>query len=92
MKNTPNPELAYAWINFLTSPAYFTQWITKPGPNQELAVPGNTAAVRALAQSAANGLLAGPLLAYKGKVALQTGIAPKDLKKWTELWEDVKAS
>jgi spermidine/putrescine transport system substrate-binding protein len=92
VKDTPNLDLAYAWVNFLTSPQYFTQWITKPGPNQELAVPVNTAAVRALPQNAADELLAGPLLEYKGKVALQTGISPKDLKKWTELWEDVKAS
>ena len=41
VKDTPNLDLAYAWINFLTSPAYFTQWITKPGPNEELAVPVN---------------------------------------------------
>jgi spermidine/putrescine transport system substrate-binding protein len=92
VKNTPNPDLAYAWVNFLTSPEYFTQWITNPGPNQELAVPVNEAAVQALPPSAANALLAGELLDYKGKVALQTGIAPRDLKKWTELWEDVKAS
>jgi spermidine/putrescine-binding protein len=92
VKNTPNPDLAYAWVNFLTSPAYFTQWITKPGPNQELAVPVNAAAVTALPQSASTKLMAGPLLGYKGKIALQTGISPKDLKKWTQLWEDVKAS
>jgi spermidine/putrescine-binding protein len=92
VKNTPNPDLAYAWVNFLTSPAYFTQWITKPGPNQELAVPVNAAAVTALPQSASAKLMAGPLLGYKGKIALQTGISPKDLKKWTQLWEDVKAS
>jgi spermidine/putrescine-binding protein len=92
VKDTPNPDLAYAWVNFLTSPAYFTQWITKPGPNQELAVPVNAAAVQALPQSASAKLMAGPLLGYKGKIALQTGISPKDLKTWTQLWEDVKAS
>ena len=41
VKDTPNLDLAYAWINFVTSPEYFVQWITKPGPNQELAVPVN---------------------------------------------------
>jgi spermidine/putrescine transport system substrate-binding protein len=92
VKNTSHLDLAYAWVNFLTSPAYFTQWINKPGPNQELAVPVNTAAVKALPQSAADALLAGPLLNYKGKVALQTGIASAQLKRWTQLWEDVKAS
>lgn len=92
VQNTPHLDLAYAWVNFLTSPAYFTQWITKPGPNQELAVPVNADAVKALPQAAADKLMAGPLLSYKGKVALQTGIAPAALKKWTQLWEDVKAS
>ncbi|GAB0118007.1 ABC transporter substrate-binding protein [Acidisoma sp. 7E03] len=92
VKNTPNEALAYAWINFLTSPDYFVQWITHPGPNQELAVPVNMAAVKALPQAAADKLMAGPLLNYQGKVALQTGISPKALKKWTQLWEDVKAA
>ena len=91
VKNTPNPDLAYAWVNFLTSPDYFTQWITNPESNQELAVPVNEAAVQALPEDVANALLAGELLDYEGPVALQTGITPKDLKKWTELWEDVKA-
>jgi spermidine/putrescine-binding protein len=92
VQNTPHLDLAYAWVNFLTSPAYFTQWITKPGPNQELAVPVNADAVKALPQAAADKLMAGPLLSYTGKVALQTGISPQALKKWTQLWEDVKAS
>ncbi|MCB8882036.1 extracellular solute-binding protein [Acidisoma cellulosilytica] len=92
VSKTPHLDLAYAWINFLTSPAYFTQWIGSPGPNQELAVPVNTDAVKALPQAAADKLMAGPLLNYKGKVALQTGISPAALKKWTQLWEDVKAS
>ncbi|MBW4022687.1 MAG: extracellular solute-binding protein [Proteobacteria bacterium] len=92
VKNTPHLDLAYAWINFLTSPQYFVQWITKPGPNQELAVPVNTAAVKALPQSASDKLMAGPLLTFKGPVALQTGISPAALKTWTQLWEDVKAS
>jgi spermidine/putrescine transport system substrate-binding protein len=92
VKNTPHPDLAYAWVNFLTSPDYFSQWIGHPGPNQQLAVPVNAAAVKALPASAADKLMAGPLLGYSGQVALQTGITPKDLKKWTQLWEDVKAS
>jgi spermidine/putrescine-binding protein len=92
VKHTPHPDLAYAWVNFATGVPYFTQWITKPGPNQELAVPVNTAAVKALPQSASDALLAGQLLGFKGRAALQTGIAPKELKKWTELWEDVKAA
>ena len=55
-------------------------------------MPVNADAVKALPQAAADKLMAGPLLSYEGKVALQTGIAPKALKKWTQLWEDVKAS
>jgi hypothetical protein len=57
-----------------------------------LAVPVNIAAIDALPKSAADSLLAGPLIEYKGKVALQTGIPPKQLKKWTQMWEEVKAS
>jgi spermidine/putrescine transport system substrate-binding protein len=92
VKNAPHLDLAYAWVNYLTSKEYFVEWITKPGPNQELAVPVNIAAIDALPKSAADSLLAGPLIEYKGKVALQTGIPPKQLKKWTQMWEEVKAS
>ena len=53
VKDAPNPELAYKWINFMTSKEYFTHWITKPGPNQQLAVPVNTGAVEALPKDAA---------------------------------------
>jgi len=92
VKDTPNLDLAYAWINFLTSPAYFVQWITKPGPNQELAVPVNQQVVKALPQAASDKLMAGRLLGYTGKVALQAGLSAADLKRWTQLWEEVKAS
>jgi spermidine/putrescine transport system substrate-binding protein len=92
VKDAPNLELAYAWINFVTSPAYFVQWITKPGPNQELAVPVNQQAVKALPQAASDKLMAGRLLGYMGKVALQAGLSAADLKRWTQLWEEVKAS
>ncbi|HTW26443.1 MAG TPA: extracellular solute-binding protein [Acetobacteraceae bacterium] len=92
VRDAPHADLAYAWINFATSTPYFTQWITHPGPNQELAVPVNTDAIKALPEAAANKLLAGPLVAYRGPIALQAGIAPAALKKWTELWEEVKAS
>ena len=92
VKQTPHLDLAYAWVNYLTSPAYFTQWITHPGQNQQLAVPINVAAVQALPASAAESLMALPLMQVKGRVALQTGIAPAQLKKWTQLWEDVKAA
>ncbi len=92
VKDTPHPGLAYAWVNYLTSKEYFVEWITKPGANQQLAVPVNASAIEALPKPAADSLMAGPLLQYKGKVALQTGISPKQLKKWTQMWEDVKAS
>jgi spermidine/putrescine transport system substrate-binding protein len=91
-KDAPNPGLAYDWVNFLTSTEYFVQWISHPGPNQQLAVPVNRDAIRALPPEAANKLLAGPLLQYTGPVALQTGVPPSALKKWTELWEEVKAA
>ncbi len=91
-KDAPHPDLAYAWLNFVTSTEYFVDWISHPGPNQELAVPVNLAAIAALPKTAADSLLAGQLVQYTGPVALQTGIAVSQLKKWTELWEEVKAS
>ena len=91
VKDAPHPDLAYKWINFLTSKKYFVHWISKPGPNQELALPVNTAAVKALPKSAANKLQAGKLISYSGPAAFQAGIPLDRLQQWTQLWEEVKA-
>lgn len=91
VKDAPNPELAYKWINFMTSKKYFTHWISHPGPNQQLAVPVNTAAVAALSKQDADKLQAGRLTNYTGPAAFQAGIPLDRLKQWTQLWEEVKA-
>jgi spermidine/putrescine-binding protein len=91
VKDAPNADLAYKWINFMTSKDYFTHWITKPGPNQQLAVPVNTGAVDALPKDAATKLSAGKLINYSGPAAFQAGVPLDRLQKWTQLWEEVKA-
>lgn len=91
VKDSPNPELAYEWINFMTSEKYFVHWITKPGPDQQLAVPVNTAAVKALPKEAAAKLQAERLIDYKGPAAFQAGVPVDRLAEWTKLWEEVKA-
>ena len=91
VKNAPNPDLAYKWINFMTSKEYFTHWISTPGPNQQLAVPVNTAAVEALPKDASTKLSAGKLINYSGPAAFQAGIPLDRLQQWTQLWEEVKA-
>jgi spermidine/putrescine-binding protein len=91
VKDAPNADLAYKWINFMTSKEYFTHWITKPGPNQQLAVPVNTGAVDALPKDAATKLSAGKLINYSGPAAFQAGVPLDRLQKWTQLWEEVKA-
>ncbi len=90
-KNAPHLDLAYAWINFLTSVEYFHHWISQPGPNQQLAVPVNGAAVDALSASDQDKLSAKALIDFKGKAAFQAGIPLDTLKEWTQLWEEVKA-
>ncbi len=92
VRDTPRLDLAYAWVNFATSKEYFVQWISHPGPRQQLAVPGNTAAIDALPKASAAALLAEPLTHNTGRVALQTGVPPATLKRWTQMWEDVKAA
>jgi spermidine/putrescine transport system substrate-binding protein len=91
VKDAPNPDLAYRWINFMTSKRYFTHWISQPGPNQQLAVPVNTAAVDALGKADAEKLQAGRLIDYQGKAAFQAGVPLDRLQQWTQLWEEVKA-
>lgn len=91
VKDAPNPDLAYKWINFMTSKKYFTHWISQPGPNQQLAVPVNSAAVAALPEEASNKLSAGRLTGYTGPAAFQAGIPLDRLNEWTQLWQEVKA-
>lgn len=90
--NAPEQSLAYKWINFYTSKQYFTHWITHPGPNQELALPVNVDAVKALPASAKTKLEAEAILNFKGKIVFQSGIPLQTLNQWTQLWEQVKAS
>lgn len=92
VRKTKKRDLAYAWINFMTSPAFFTPWITSPGPNQQLAVPVNLEAVKELPPAAAAKLMAGPIIDSKTKIAMQAGISTEALRKWTALWEVVKVS
>jgi spermidine/putrescine transport system substrate-binding protein len=91
VKDAPDVDLAYKWINFMTSKKYFVHWISHPGPNQQLAVPVNTAAVEALPADASDKLSAGKLLTYTGPAAFQAGIPLDRLQQWTQLWEEVKA-
>jgi spermidine/putrescine-binding protein len=91
VKDAPDIDLAYKWINFMTSKKYFVHWISQPGPNQQLAVPVNTAAVKALPADASDKLSAGRLLTYNGPAAFQAGIPLDRLQQWTQLWEEVKA-
>lgn len=91
VKDTPHLDLAYKWINFLTSKKYFVHWISQPGSNQQLAVPVNTTAVKALPANASDKLSAGRLLSYNGPAAFQAGIPLDKLQEWTQLWEEVKA-
>jgi spermidine/putrescine-binding protein len=91
VKDSPNPDLAYKWINFMTGKKYFTHWISQPGPNQQLAVPVNTQAVAAIPKADAIKLSAGRLSNYAGKSAFQAGIPLDRLKQWTQLWEEIKA-
>jgi spermidine/putrescine transport system substrate-binding protein len=91
VKDAPNVDLAYKWINFMTSKKYFVHWISKPGPNQQLAVPVNMTAVQALPKHASDKLSAGRLTHYTGPAAFQAGIPLDRLQQWTQLWEEIKA-
>ncbi len=91
VKNAPDQSLAYKWINFMTSERYFVHWISQPGPNQELAVPVNTAAVAALPKKDSEKLSAARLINFHGPAAFQAGIPLNRLAQWTQLWEQVKA-
>ena len=91
VKDAPNPDLAYQWINFMTSEKYFVHWITQPGPDQQLAVPVNAAAVAALPKKDAAKLQAERLVDYDGPAAFQAGVPVERLAEWTKLWEEIKA-
>ena len=75
----------------MTSKAYFTHWITKPGPEPAARGAGQHEAVAALPKDAATQAVrrqAHRLLRARG---LPGGVPLDRLQEWTQLWEEVKA-
>jgi spermidine/putrescine transport system substrate-binding protein len=85
---TDNVELAYEWLNFMTSPDFLTTWASDPAAGAP--APANSVAVAQLSDEAKARTLADPDTIEK--LTLQGPLPDEVLEAWIQVWEDVKAS
>lgn len=88
VRNAPHRDLAYAWINFMTSKQFQARWATDP--NRSSPAPANRSAQATLSKKVIKRIQANP--DWFSKLTLQNAIPQKTLQQWTELWQEVKAS
>jgi len=87
-EGTSKQELAYEWINFMTSKDFESKWASDPAAGSP--APANEAAVGALDTSTRDRLQADPALL--SNLTLQGPLPEKQLNDWIDVWEQVKGS
>lgn len=88
VKDAPNPDLAYAWIEFMTSPAFQVRWATDPDGGSP--VPSNADSIAGLDAKTRERLDARP--ERLDHAVMQKDVPQDKLTDWLELWQTVKAS
>jgi spermidine/putrescine transport system substrate-binding protein len=86
VKNAPHLDLAYAWINFMTSVGFMTKF--SADPSHEAAGTSNMVAAKELSPATVAELNADPSSLSRVHFV---AISPAALSTWTQLWEQVKA-
>jgi spermidine/putrescine-binding protein len=87
-KDAPNADLAYQWLNFMTSPEFQARWASDPvSPSP---VPSNTATIAKLDPKVRDSLDARP--ERLDHAVMQKDVPQEQLAEWLEIWETVKAS
>ncbi|GIV77371.1 MAG: spermidine/putrescine ABC transporter substrate-binding protein [Litorilinea sp.] len=84
--DAPNPELAYAWIDFMSSPEFYVEWDRVAGAP----VPANPESLAQMPEdSFTNTVFGDPSVVEK--LAFITYTPPEVREQWIELWQEVKA-
>lgn len=84
---TTKKDLAYKWINFMTSKSFETKWASDP--NGGSSAPANQNAGDSLSQAAHDRVGENPEVL--DKLALQGPLPEEQLNAWINVWETVKA-
>jgi spermidine/putrescine-binding protein len=87
-KGTKKADLAYEWINYVTSAEFETTWADDPAGGSP--APANEVAAEALTAEAQKRVNADP--AVLDRLALQGPLPDEQLEAWIAVWESVKAS
>lgn len=91
VKNAPHPDLAYAWIDYLTSQDSYLAWSLEESPTNLPPLSTNQKAYAALAAKFKDRHPDSGIFTNPEKVAFQEGISTDLLDKWTQTWQAVKA-
>lgn len=87
VKDAPHEQLAYDWINFMTSKEFQERWANDK--DRSSPAPANMEAQKALTPETRDRIQAHP--EWLKELALQTALPPETMQAWTELWQEVKA-
>jgi spermidine/putrescine transport system substrate-binding protein len=87
VKNAPNKELAYKWIDFMTSAGYQQKWAEDT--ERSSPAPANLEATKAISKETAQRI--GAVAEWLPKLTLQKSLPAETMREWTKLWEEVKA-
>jgi spermidine/putrescine-binding protein len=85
---TSKEDLAYKWVNLMTSSEFEAQWASDPAAGSP--APANEAAVAQLSDANRERLQADP--ATLGRLTLQGPMPDKQLNEWLDVWAEVKGS
>ncbi len=86
--DTKKEELAYEWINFVTSAEFEERWAADPEGGSP--APANASAIEALDAEARERVQAD--LGVLDRLTLQGPLPDEQLNEWVDVWERVKAS
>lgn len=86
--DTKKVDLAYKWINFVTSAKFQEKWASDPEGGSP--APANGVAIEALDAATRERVQAD--VSVLDKLTLQGPLPEKQLNDWVDLWERVKAS
>jgi len=86
---SPNKELAYKWLNFMTSPAMLAKWANDPDAGSP--VPANEKAVAMMTPATVKRIQLDTSPEQVAKLNLQLPEPADRLQSWIDAWQQAKA-
>lgn len=85
--DAPNPELAHAWIDWMTGAEFLTAWAEDPAGAAP--APANAIAASMLSEAARARTQSYPEVVER--LAIMQNLSPERQQVWTDLWAEVKS-